>query len=874
MSSTPKILVIDDELIIRQTLKALLSREDVELLEAENGESGLKMAKDHQPDAILLDVLMPGINGFETCRQIRAIPALADIPIIMITALDDRASRLAGLTAGADDFLTKPFDNIEIQIRLKNIFRLNRYRRLHETFELLRSSENKYRSLFENSRDVIVITSREGQILDINAAGVDLFDYTKEELEQLNISDLYVDRSDRVALLRTLEKQNFVADHEVFFRRKDGGQVVCQETSVAQLAADGSIETVQTIFRDVTLQRTIFQNLQDSESRVRATFYAVTDGLITFDVTGAITDLNPAAEKIFGVSAGEVIGSNISLLIPSLSSERFDLFFSQYLEDFYQESPEGTETSGQRADGSIFPVELAVNEFFAANQQQFVGMFRDITEKKAAEAELLKYREHLEELVEQQTKDLLVAKDAAEVANKAKSSFLANMSHELRTPLNGILGYAQILRRDKTLNQAHRDSVGVIQHSGEHLLVLLNDILDLSKIEAGRMELYPTDFYLPYFLQELVDVFKNFARQKGIRFAFEELTELPTGVKGDEKRLRQVLNNLLSNAIKFTEDGGVALKVGMERDKIRFQVEDTGVGIKEDELQYIFSPFQQVGETQKMSEGTGLGLAISLRLVQMMGGDLVVESIYGQGSIFWFAIDLPRVTTKFNEFVQVEETVNGYRGKRRKVLVVDDKAENRQVLFHMLEPLGFEVIVAEDGKTAMEKAQTIQPDLILIDLVMPTLDGFEATRQIRKIPPPFDTTIIAVSASAFEEDKQRSLDSGCDDFMSKPFRLETLLRKIQEHLGLEWTHNDDPTGESAEPAPEELVLPPPEALQTLLKLANRGRVSIIKQELAQLGQTDKRFAAFVSQLRPMVEAYQIKAIRHLLQSYLEELENG
>lgn len=281
------------------------------------------------------------------------------------------------------------------------------------------------------------------------------------------------------------------------------------------------------------------------------------------------------------------------------------------------------------------------------------------------------------------------AEKTAQSANRAKSDFLANMSHELRTPLNGILGYAQILKRDKSLTNSQKDNVGIIYQCGDHLLNLINDILDLSKIEARKMELHPTDFHFPEFLQGIAEICRIRADQKGICLIFEQITQLPTGVKADEKRLRQALINLLGNAVKFTETGGVAFKVGYHEGKIRFQVEDTGVGMASEQLEEIFLPFQQVGDHSRKAEGTGLGLAITRQLVQMMGGKIQVKSTFGKGSIFFFDLDLPEVSQYADIVKEEQRNIQGFNGYKRKVIVADDRPENRSILVKMLSPLGF-----------------------------------------------------------------------------------------------------------------------------------------------------------------------------------------
>jgi len=328
--------------------------------------------------------------------------------------------------------------------------------------------------------------------------------------------------------------------------------------------------------------------------------------------------------------------------------------------------------------------------------------------------------------------------------------------------------------KDKNLRPKQKDGLDIINRSGQHLLNLINEILDLSKIEAGQMELSESDFDLPEMLKNLADIWKGRAQQKDLSFIYEALSDLPTAVHGDPKRLQQVLINLLGNAIKFTEAGGVTLKVGYYEAKLRFQVEDTGIGIAPEDLPQILAPFRQVAGQQ--ATGTGLGLAICEKLVEMMGGQLGVKSKLGEGSTFWVELDLHQVlgsTERPDSFGR--SVVSG--GKGYKVLIVDDKLDNRSLLVNMLTPLGFSILQASDGQEALNQAREFQPDVILMDIKMPVMDGLEATRRLRKLPLGREVVIITISASAFEHNRQQSLQAGGHDFLAKEFReLSFFLR--------------------------------------------------------------------------------------------------
>ncbi len=485
-------------------------------------------------------------------------------------------------------------------------------------------------------------------------------------------------------------------------------------------------------------------------------------------------------------------------------------------------------------------------------------------------------------LLSQEIQERQKAEAAAQSANLAKSEFLANMSHELRTPLNGILGYAQIFQRDKHLSEQQQDGIRVIHRCGEHLLALIEDILDLSKIEARKMELKPTEFDFAEFIHGVTAICRIRASQKGTAFNCEYLSSIPKVIAADEKKLRQILINLIGNAIKFTEVGGVTFKisalertVGLTNLKIRFQIEDTGIGIAPDDLSKIFSPFEQVGNTRRHTEGTGLGLAISHQLVEIMGGELKVESTLGKGSVFWFDLELLEVNGSEINNKYSAKIIKGFKGANKKLLLVDDKWENRSVLVNLLEPLGFEIAEATDGQDCLNRVQEFQPDCILIDLVMPVMDGFEAVRQIRKLPEFKHTIAIGTSASVYEAEKLVSLAAGCNAFIPKPIRVEELLDCLQVHLGLEWiyeelenrlTDSEVPHNQS-NIKPEEMIAPPTEEIALLFDLAMMGDLAGIQKQAEKLGKMDIKYLPFANQLNQLAKEFEEEKILELVQKY-------
>ncbi|MCC3441076.1 MULTISPECIES: PAS domain S-box protein [unclassified Microcoleus] len=486
---------------------------------------------------------------------------------------------------------------------------------------------------------------------------------------------------------------------------------------------------------------------------------------------------------------------------------------------------------------------------------------------------------------QRQSMELIKSKENAEVANRAKSQFLASMSHELRTPLNAILGFSQVMARNISITPEQKEYIEIINRSGEHLLELINDVLSMSKIEAGQITINESRFNLYNILDSLREMLQLKANSKGLHLIFENIGDLPQYIQTDESKLRQVLINLLGNAIKFTQHGIVTLRVSSQAEtnvteenqsQLLFEISDTGPGISPLELPTLFKPFVQTETGRRSMQGTGLGLPISQQFVRIMGGDISVESQLGQGTTFTFNIQVKLVTesdeqekTTAKQVIALEAGQQIYR-----ILIVEDVAENRQLLLKLLAPLGFEVEEATNGQEGIALQSTWKPHLILMDMLMPVMDGYAATKLIKQTPEGKETIIIALTASAFDEQRHIILSAGCDDFICKPFREEVLFEKIAHHLNLRYIYEEENSSTSGS-APqllksltaEDLSVMPRDWVVDLYQAALCVDDNRILQLIEQIPETEANLA---NALKDLVENFRIDIIIDLTQLYYDE----
>lgn len=505
-------------------------------------------------------------------------------------------------------------------------------------------------------------------------------------------------------------------------------------------------------------------------------------GVLVLDPFNRVVDINPAARRALNLTLETCpVGTFVTQVLqpyPAL----LNLLQGEYSHgEVTLATPQGTHS-----------YEITLSPL-RDRHKVIVGrvlLMYDITERKRVENELRQ------------------ARDAAESANRAKSAFLANMSHELRTPLNAILGFAELMGRDAFLTAEQREYLDIITRSGQHLLALINDVLEMSKIEAGRTTLRPENFDLWALLQTLEEMFALRAQEKGLQLFFERAADVPRYVSTDQSKLRQVLINLLSNAVKFTHKGGVTLRVGAYpqpdgTQRLAFEVEDTGVGIAPEELPRLFDPFVQTSSGEKAQEGTGLGLAISAQYVRLLGGELSVQSTPDVGTRFRFEIPVALVRAEDVEPLAKRRRVVGLVPGQPtyRLLVAEDRAANRILLERLLKTLGFEVRSVTNGQEVLAVWETWKPHLIWMDMRMPVMDGYEATRRIKATAQGQATIIVAITASAFEEDRALILSEGCDDFVRKPFREEEICDVLTRHLGVQFIYQDEETTSEIAAAP-------------------------------------------------------------------------
>ncbi|MDA0737698.1 MAG: PAS domain S-box protein [Nitrospirae bacterium] len=610
----------------------------------------------------------------------------------------------------------------------------------------------------------------------VNPAGAQMLGYAPEELVGMPMhATVHHTKADGTSYSRedcpmyAAFKEGTVhhVDNEVLWR-KDGTSFSVEYTSTPQRNFSGEVIGAVVTYRDVTERKKIEAKLIDAMILTRGIVDTAADAIITIDEDGKIESYNKAARSLFGYSDGEILGQNISRLMPSPYREEHDGYLARY-----QQTGEkkfigtGREVIAQQKDGSTFPVDLSVSEVQMGTRRVFTGIIRDITDRKQAERELVE------------------ARDQAYEAVRIKSEFLATMSHEIRTPMNGVLGMTGIFL-DSDLNQDQRDCALTVKHSADALLTIINDILDFSKIESGKLDIEIIDFDLRVAIEDVLDLIAPKAQEKGLELVGLVYASVPTAVRGDPGRFRQILLNLVGNAIKFTERGEVVIQVVPESETpeevfVRIDVMDTGIGISAEAQQRLFQPFSQAdGSTTRKYGGTGLGLVICKQLAELMGGTVGVESDVGHGSQFWFTVRLAKQARQRERYDLLANSLAGLR-----ICVVDDNDTNRLLLYHYTTDWGMSCLSAESGSAALallrDAATRGHPcDLLLLDMQMPEMNGVELARLVKADPGLGGVKMIMVTSLGRRGDATVAREAGVSAYLTKPIQQG----QLRECLGL------------------------------------------------------------------------------------------
>ncbi len=796
---------------------------------------------------------------------------------------------LRGKPTGPDEFILKRKDGSKVAVEISThpvkvggkavvlgIARDITERKKAE--QALKENEEKYRTLTENVNIGVYrnTVGPKGRFIEANSAEVKMFGYKKKkEFLALNVSDLYENEADREKFSEKIVRQGFVRNEETHLKKKDGSSIICSVSAVAVKDGQGNVQYFDGTIEDITERKRAEEALHESEEKYRTLVENAAEAILIAQ-DGMLKFVNRMASEITGYSEQELRSSPFLEFIHSddrqMVGERYlrrlngDVSLPRYAFRLVNK------------DGSIKWVEIDAVLVTWEDKPATLNFLSDITERKRVEEELSKHREHLEELVQERTKELEEAKQDADAANRAKSVFLANMSHEIRTPMNAILGFSQLMRQDDTLNPRQRKHLDTINRSGEHLMALINDVLEMSKIEAGRTTLNSTTFDLRALLEDLEMMFRVRTDAKKLNFAVEGLGHIPDYVVGDQGKLLQVFINLLGNAVKFTEKGGILLRVRVNQEssnrlRLQAEVEDTGPGIPETELNNLFKPFQQTQNSRRAGSGTGLGLAISKAFVRLMGGDITVGSKDGTGCLIKFDVQLGESEAGSDKKKPESARVRGLRPGQPtyRILIADDEDTNLMLISQMLGNIGFETRQATNGEEAVETFKAWQPHLIFMDMRMPVMDGYEAIRRIRAGAGGRDVKIVIVSASAFEQNRQEALRAGADDFMAKPFREAVLFEMIGKFLGVEYVFSDEAGPAKLLPGAAVMSAMTAEILSVLPEESvNKMRDAVINADfdlmMELVGGVEDHNILVAQELRSLIERFEYTEFLELLRT--------
>lgn len=643
----------------------------------------------------------------------------------------------------------------------------------------LRDSDSDYRAILDTTLDGFWLLDAHGRLLDVNNRYADQSGYSRDELLSMEICNLEaIENAEETRRHIQFVIANGHDQFETEHRRKDGSTWHVEISAVFAPLGRGKFFA---FLRDISPRKRAEAAIHSTQIQLEATLKAIPDLLFEVDDEGRYHDVYTTNRDLLLLPAETLAGKTINETLPA---EAAAIGMAALREAAMQGQSHGKQMLLTLPHGECW-FELSVARKSTANVtgQRFIVLSRDITARKRVELELSEHRQHLEDLVTARTEQMNQAKDAAEAANRAKSIFLSNMSHELRTPLNSILGFGQLLEMDPELNQQQREEVRTINESGYHLLGIINDVLEIARIESGRLSVSTQDFDLHALLRMVGDSMKLLAHGKGLEFRIEKTEGLPHWVNTDLRKMRQVLLNLLSNAVKYTQQGEVVLSAsvatGDGRTLLKFEISDTGVGIEAADLTKLFDPFFQTAHGVLQGQGTGLGLAICRQYAELLGGTLDAESEPGSGSLFRFAVPVSVVAAAE---ANAAPPPQNHAMCRQRILVVEDDPPSRTLMMRLLTRAGYLVETAENGRSATEMFAVWHPDLIWMDMRMLGMDGYEATRRIRSLPEGRRIPIIALTAFAFAEDRGRIIAAGCNDVLTKPLDADAMLSLTARYL--------------------------------------------------------------------------------------------